>query len=115
MSGPQQPSGSRTPSGRLRHAWGFGAHGDGGRPPRITAHTAVTATHGGVAIGHAENVAIAENVADRDRRVRRLRMVIVPVVVAGGTITAIALLPGLPDSSPRSSGPERTLPTSSLP
>lgn len=67
-----------------------------------------------MAIGHAENVAIAEHVADRDRRVRRLRLVIVPVVVASGTITAIALLPGLPDSSPRSSGPERTLPTPSL-
>ncbi|MFI7296984.1 RICIN domain-containing protein [Streptomyces sp. NPDC050121] len=114
MSGPQQSSRSRTPSGRLRHAWGFGAHDDGGRAPRITAHTAVTASRGGVAIGHAENVAITESVAGRDRRVRRLRMVIVPVVVVGGTITAIVLLPGLPDSSPGSSGPERTLPTPSL-
>lgn len=65
-----------------------------------------------MAIGHAENVAITENVAGRKRRVRRLRMVIVPVVVAGGTITTIALLPDFPDSSPRS-GPERALPAPS--
>lgn len=72
---------------------GFGAAGDS-RAPYITA------SHGGVAVGHADQVTYI-----RKQRARRLRMLVVPVVVAGGTITAITLAP---DSS--GSGPDRSSP-----
>ncbi|MFE2563551.1 RICIN domain-containing protein [Streptomyces mirabilis] len=72
---------------------GFGAAGDSRAPY-------VTASHGAVAVGHADHVTYI-----RKQRARRLRMLVVPVVVAGGTITAITLAP---DSTP--SGPERSSP-----
>lgn len=70
---------------------GFGAAGDSRAPY-------VTASHGAVAVGHADHVTYI-----RKQRARRLRMLVVPVVVAGGTITAITLGP---DSS--GSGPGRS-------
>ncbi|MGW7256612.1 RICIN domain-containing protein [Streptomyces sp. NPDC054834] len=56
-----------------------------------------------MAVGHAEQVTYI-----RKQRARRWRLLVVPVVVAGGTITAI-ILP--PDSSP--SGPKRSSPAPS--
>lgn len=73
---------------------GFGAPGDS-QAPHITADTAITASNGGLAVGHADQVAYV-----RARRLRVL-LVVVPVVVAGGTIMAV-----MPHSSP-SPGPER--------
>jgi len=79
---------------------GFGAAGDSPAPH-------ITASYGGVAVGHADQVYI------RKQRARRLRLLVVPVVVGGGVITGIMLVP---DSSP--SNPERSSPapsTSALP
>ncbi|MET8453933.1 RICIN domain-containing protein [Streptomyces sp. NPDC005209] len=76
---------------------GFGAADDSQAPH-------ITASHGGVAVGHADQVTYI-----RKQRARRLRLLVVPVVVAGGTITVITLVP---DSSP--SGPERSFPAPSV-
>lgn len=72
---------------------GFGAAGDSRAPH-------VTASHGAVAVGHADHVTYI-----RKQRARRLRMLVVPVVVVGGTITAITLAPDSPPSSPGRSSP----------
>ncbi|MFD5755364.1 hypothetical protein ACFWIZ_08960 [Streptomyces sp. NPDC127044] len=63
---------------------GLGAAGDSRAPY-------VTASHGSVAVGHADHVTYI-----RKQRARRLPMLVVPVVVAGGTITAVTLGPDSP-------------------
>ncbi|MEU6367981.1 RICIN domain-containing protein [Streptomyces sp. NPDC046931] len=78
---------------------GFGALG-GSRASRITA------SHGGVAVGHAGHVTYI-----RKQRARRMRLLVVPVLVAGGTITAITLVP---DSSPPGRGRSSSVPSSSV-
>ncbi|MFF7923187.1 hypothetical protein ACFZDP_18725 [Streptomyces mirabilis] len=67
---------------------GLGAAGDSRAPY-------VTASHGSVTVGHADHVTRI-----RKQRARRSRMLVVPVVVAGGTITVIALWPDSPPSGP---------------
>ncbi|MEU3615992.1 ricin-type beta-trefoil lectin domain protein [Streptomyces sp. NPDC006872] len=115
MAGPQRGARSAL-LGRLRHVLGFGApsasseaqapHTAAPTTPTPTRTTAV-ASHGGVAIGHVDRVDI------RERRARRVRLLIVPIVVTAGTITAITLLPDSGDSPPQTA-PDRTSPAPSL-
>ncbi|MFI1033592.1 RICIN domain-containing protein [Streptomyces sp. NPDC020951] len=113
MSGPQRGTRSALLE-RLRHVLGIGApstststSSEARAPQTAAAHTTAVASHGGVAIGHVDRVDI------RERRARRARLLIVPIVVTAGTITAITLLPDSGDPPPQTA-PDRTSPAPSL-